>query len=124
MSTLGLSAGIALSVGLALGASMAGAADWPTAGRDLKNSRYQADETAITAKTVSGLKLLWSFDTNGDVTANPAVDGDYLYFPDSAGFLYKVNRKNGNLVWKKPISDYTGIAGDFARATPAVSGNL
>jgi polyvinyl alcohol dehydrogenase (cytochrome) len=102
----------------------AGAAQWPTAGHDLNNSRYQADETAINTKTVAALKLRWSFDTTGDVTANPAVDGDYLYFPDSAGFLYKVNRSNGNLVWKKPISDYTGIAGDFARATPAVAGDV
>jgi len=111
--------GVALVAGTA-----ALAADWPTAGRDLENSRYQADEKAITTKTVGGLKLHWSIDTSGDVTANPAVDGDFLYFPDSAGFLYKVNRSNGNLVWKKPISDYTGIAGDFARATPAVAGDL
>jgi polyvinyl alcohol dehydrogenase (cytochrome) len=96
---------------------------WPAAGNDLKNSRFQADETRITAKTVGGLQLKWSLTTTGDVTANPAVDGQYLYFPDSAGFLYKVDRITGALVWKRPVSDYTGIAGDFARATPAIAGN-
>ena len=76
-------------LGVALAAStMASAADWPTAGRDLKNSRYQDDESAITKKTVGGLTLRWTLNTSGDVTANPAVDGDYLYFPDSGGFLY------------------------------------
>jgi polyvinyl alcohol dehydrogenase (cytochrome) len=100
------------------------AADWPSAGRDLGNTRYQADETAITAKTVGRLTLRWSAATAGDVTANPAIDGDFLYFPDSAGFLYKLRRDNGATVWKRPISDYTGIAGDFARATPAVAGDL
>jgi polyvinyl alcohol dehydrogenase (cytochrome) len=61
--------------------------------------------------------------TAGDVTANPAVDGDYLYFPDSAGVLYKVNKATGEVVWQFPISKYTGITGDFARSTPAGSGN-
>lgn len=103
--------------------SSAFGADWPTAGHDLKNSRYQAGEKQISPKTVGGLALRWSLDTSGDVTANPAVDGDYLYFPDSAGFLYKVNKTTGALVWKNPIARYTGIAGDFARATPAVAGN-
>jgi polyvinyl alcohol dehydrogenase (cytochrome) len=113
----------ALAMCLAAG-SVAFAADWTSAGRDLKNSRYQADETAITTKTVGRLTLRWSAATAGDVTANPAVDGDYLYFPDSAGYLYKLRRDNGATVWKRPISDYTGIAGDFARATPAVAGDL
>jgi polyvinyl alcohol dehydrogenase (cytochrome) len=52
------------------------------------------------------------------------VDGKYLYFPDSAGFLYKVDKKTGALVWKRQISEYTKVAGDVARGTPAVAGNL
>jgi polyvinyl alcohol dehydrogenase (cytochrome) len=102
----------------------AAGAQWPSAGHDLKNSRYQPDEKNISAKTVGGLSLKWQLTTDGDVTANPAIDGDFLYFPDSAGFLYKVNRHTGALVWKNAIATYTGIAGDFARATPAVSGDL
>jgi polyvinyl alcohol dehydrogenase (cytochrome) len=99
-------------------------AGWPTAGHDLKNSRYQPDEKKISKNTVGALTLRWSFETAGDVTANPAVDGDYLYFPDSAGYLYKVNKATGALAWKSLISTYTGIPGDFARATPAVSGDV
>lgn len=97
--------------------------NWPTAGNDLKNSRYQADEEKINSKTVAGLQLKWTVATDGDVTANPAVDGEYLYFPDSKGYLYKVQRKTGALIWKKAVSGYTGVAGDFARATPAVAGD-
>jgi polyvinyl alcohol dehydrogenase (cytochrome) len=96
---------------------------WQTAGGDLSNSRYQADETQISPKTAGRLTLRWSISTSGDVTANPAVEGEFLYFPDSAGYLYKVRRDSGALVWKRPIADYTGIAGDFARATPAISGD-
>ncbi|MBI3156504.1 MAG: PQQ-binding-like beta-propeller repeat protein [Burkholderiales bacterium] len=99
------------------------AADWPSAGANLGNTRYQESEDAITAKTAGNLTLKWSLDTSGHVTAHPAVDGGYLYFPDFAGFLYKVEKATGTVVWKKPISSYTGIAGDFARATPAVAGD-
>jgi polyvinyl alcohol dehydrogenase (cytochrome) len=111
-------------VACAFATSTAFAADWLSAGRDLKNSRYQTDEKKLTANNVGALSLRWSFSTDGDVTANPAIDADHLYFPDSAGSLYKVNRLTGALVWKQPISSYTGLPGDFARATPAIAGNL
>lgn len=116
----------ALAVGVAAWSGMgpAAAADWPSAGRDLKNSRYQHAEKVLSPATVGGLRLLWTVATDGDVTAHPAVDGDHLYFPDSAGNLYKVDRRTGTLVWKHPVSRYTGIPGDFARATPAVAGRL
>ena len=112
--------GALLAAGSVAGVS---AADWSSAGRDLKNSRYDADERQISPTTVVNLQLKWSFTTDGDVTANPVIDGDYVYFPDTAGSLYKVNKLTGALVWKKPVSGYTGIAGDYARASPAVSGN-
>jgi len=99
------------------------AAEWKSGGLDAKNSRYQENEKKISPKTVAGLKKLWSIQTSGDVTATPAVEGDFVYFPDSAGFLYKVNKTTGAVVWKNRVSNYTGIAGDSARATPAIAGN-
>lgn len=108
----------------ALSGGLAQAGDWSSAGRDIRNSRHQADETAISPSTVAGLQLKWTVATDGDVTAHPAVDGEHLYFPDSAGFLYKVDRRTGALVWKRSVAALTGIPGDFARATPALSGNL
>lgn len=123
MSKKNLAAVSGLTTLLALSMTPAAAADWPSAGRDLKNSRYQSDEKAISPRTVRNLTLRWSVDTSGDVTANPALDAEHLYFPDSAGFLYKVSRSTGAIVWKRAVSDYTGIPGDFARATPAIAGN-
>jgi polyvinyl alcohol dehydrogenase (cytochrome) len=99
------------------------AADWIVSGHDDKNSRYQSEEKRISPATVGNLTLRWSTSTSGDVTASPTIDGDFLYFPDSAGFLYKVNKATGAIVWKNPVSNYTGIAGDFARSAPAVSGD-
>ena len=96
---------------------------WPSAGHDLKNSRHQAGETRISVKSVGGLVKKWEFTTDGDVTANPAVEGDFLYFPDSTGSLYKLNKNTGALVWKSAVSSYTRVPGDFARATPAITGD-
>lgn len=97
--------------------------DWPSAGHDLNNSRNQIEEHRISPKTAPSLKLRWAVNTDGDVTANPAVDSKYLYFPDSAGFLYKVARRDGAIIWKIPVSHYTGITDDYARATPAITGD-
>src|SRR5262245_44614426 len=113
-----------MGAGLLVATDAVAGPDWPSAGADLSNSRYQSQESQINANNVGSLQLKWMLDTSGDVQAHPAVDGDYLYFPDSAGFLYKVNRKTGAVVWKNPISDYTGFAGDSARGTPAVVDNL
>ncbi len=96
---------------------------WPTAGHDLDNSRSQPDEKAISPQTAAQLKLRWSVETAGDVTASPAIDGDYIYFTDSGGFLYKVAQATGEVIWKQPVSMYTGVTGDYARATPAISGD-
>ena len=115
---------IAVGAMLAAGsAASVSAADWTSAGRDLNNSRYDATETQISPSTVAQLHVKWFVTTDGDVTANPVVDGDFVYFPDTAGSLYKVRRDTGALIWKKPVSGYTGIPGDYARASPAVSGN-
>jgi polyvinyl alcohol dehydrogenase (cytochrome) len=52
------------------------------------------------------------------------VDGTTVYFPDWAGNLYAIDQKTGNTVWSHKISEYTGISGDYARATPAIVGNM
>ncbi len=96
---------------------------WPAAGKNLGNTRNAGDESKLGVKTAAQLAIKWAYGASGDVTATPAVEGDFLYFPDAAGNLQKVNRKTGALVWKFPISKYTGLAGDYARATPAIAGD-
>lgn len=117
-----LCSGLALIVGLSLNC-IANATTWPTSGNGRANSRSQADESLISPSTVSSLKPIWWINTSGNVTATPALDDSYAYFPDSAGFLYKVDRKTGSVIWKKSVSSYTGISGDYSRTTPAIAGN-
>ena len=115
--------GVAVGVWCAAVGIASAQTNWRSAGLDLKNTRYQTNEKKISPSTVQNLKLKWAFATDGDVTANPALDGGDVYFPDSAGFLYKVRRTTGALVWKRRIADYTGYTGDSVRATPVVAGS-
>ena len=92
---------------------------WNSAGGDRLNSRSAQSETKISPATVGGLTKKWELATGGDVSATPAVDDQRVYVPDWAGNLYAVNRTTGAVVWQRRIGDYTGLAGDKARATPA-----
>jgi polyvinyl alcohol dehydrogenase (cytochrome) len=93
---------------------------WPSAGHDLQNTRNQDTETKIKPTNVANLGVKWAFTTGGDVSATPAVDGPNVYFPDWAGNLYALDQKTGTQIWSHKISDYTGIAGDTSRVTPAI----
>ena len=94
---------------------------WSSAGGDRQNTRFAASETKISAANVGSLKQLWVFTTGGDVSATPAVEGGRVYVPDWAGNLFAVDRNTGKQVWSTTIRSYTGIPGDKARATPAIS---
>jgi len=100
-----------------------GNATWPSAGQDLRNSRFQNAENSISVSNVSSLAVKWTFTTHGDVSATPSVDGDHVYFPDWAGYLYALDRKTGALVWETKIEFASTVGNDVARATPAIAGN-
>jgi polyvinyl alcohol dehydrogenase (cytochrome) len=139
---------IAVVVAVAVTSAAYGAtqnASWLTGGQNLENSRYQANESAIGTGNVgtlapkSGFAGGGAFVTPGfaDVSATPAVDGQRIYFPDSAGKLWALDRSTGAVAWSVDVSDYTLINEahgavntfngnpdhDYARATPAISGN-
>lgn len=97
------------------------ASQWTSSGQNSSNTRHQAIETRISPATVSRLDVKWVFNTAGDVSATPAVDGERVYFPDWAGNLYAVDRRTGQQLWKQSIPALTSIPGDKARSTPAVS---
>lgn len=117
-----------LGVGAALFSICSGAHPdreaWPTSGYDAQNTRYSKAERRLGIHNVGRLVPKWRLPTEGDVSATPAVDATSVYVPDFAGNLYAVDRESGEVRWKTNIGDLTGIPGDHARATPAISGNL
>jgi polyvinyl alcohol dehydrogenase (cytochrome) len=86
---------------------------------DTSGTRHQPN-TQISPETAANLRTKWVFTTGGDVSATPTVAGGIVYFPDFAGNFFAVNAETGALVWKRQVSDWTGIAGDYARDSPAV----
>ena len=106
---------------LAVAAALA--ASWPSGGADLSNSHSNPAEEAIGRDNVGQLAVKWTYTTHGDVSAIPAVVHGGVYFPDWGGYLNKVDAHTGAGIWSRPISSYTGVANDAARAAPAVVGN-
>ncbi len=104
--------------------------DWLTGGQNQDNSRYQAAEKTIGGANVGTLAPAWTFLTGadtasgGDVSATPAVDGRMIYFPDSKGHLFALDAASHAVVWQQNLGAITGIAGDYARATPAIQGQV
>lgn len=96
---------------------------WGVGGQNLHNTRNAADEDIINPQNVGSLRVKWIFTTHGDVSATPTVDRDAVYFPDWGGYINKVNARTGALIWSHPMSFYTGVEGDFARASIAIEGN-
>lgn len=125
-SRMRLTVAVIAAVALTTGATAALAANprenWRMGGQNTANTRNSSNEHEIKVSNVGSLRVKWNVTTAGDVSATPAVDDDRVYFPDSAGNLYAVNRDTGAVLWTSSISGATGIAGDYARATPAIAG--
>jgi polyvinyl alcohol dehydrogenase (cytochrome) len=96
---------------------------WRMIGHDPANTRNQPDEHKIRRSNVNRLAVRWIATTAGDVSATPAVVDDAVYFGDFGGMLWKLDAETGDVIWSRPVSDYTGIAGDIARTSPSVVGN-
>ena len=85
-------------VGVLLGgvvSTAVGGSDWNSAGGNLQNTRFQANEKTLSVSNVDELEVKWEFTTGGDVSATPAVVGDTVYFPDRAGNLFAVDKWTG-----------------------------
>jgi outer membrane protein assembly factor BamB len=64
---------------------------------------------------LTGVK--WTFHTEGQLIASPAVDGDTVYVASTSGKLYSIDRGNGKQKWmsdlKSRISSTPAVAGGF-----------
>lgn len=112
--------------GVLLGTATAGAvggSDWNSAGGNLQNTRFQASEKTLSVDNADELGVKWILTTGGDVSATPAVVDDRVYVPDRAGNLFAVDKWTGQALWQVGIAAATGVAGDYARATPVIAGN-
>jgi|SRR5581483_7908143 len=98
--------------------------DWATYGFDPANTRSQPLEHDISTGNVARLAPKWVATTAGDVSATPAVADGAVYFGDFGGMLWRRDAATGALVWSHSVPDYTGLAGDYARTSPSLDGNI
>jgi polyvinyl alcohol dehydrogenase (cytochrome) len=68
------------------------------------------------------LKVAWSITTGGDVVMTPTVDDGVVYFGDYGGGLWAVAAGNGQVLWTRNVSAYTGFPA-ILRTSPAVWGD-
>jgi polyvinyl alcohol dehydrogenase (cytochrome) len=86
--------------------------DWPMYGQNVCNTRAGAGSDPITTKTVSKLKVKWTYKAAGDISATPAVVDGQLYVPDWGGMLNRIDANTGNVVWSKAVGDILGLSAD------------
>jgi polyvinyl alcohol dehydrogenase (cytochrome) len=105
-------------------------------GIDLENTRsFQGGQ--INNNTVKNLQVKWVYQTApdtgtvnnalGSVSSTPAVEGRYLYFNDISGYLTKLDRFTGQLIWRKNyVSDLSapGFVAKGSRNSPHIAGDL
>jgi polyvinyl alcohol dehydrogenase (cytochrome) len=104
-------------------AANGGGPTWTMIGNTPTDTRDQPFEHTIDPSNVSGLAPKWVATTAGDVSATPAAVGGAVYFPDWGGMLWKLDAQTGAVIWSHKVSEYTGIAGDISRSSPALAGN-
>src|SRR5438270_8987082 len=110
------------------GAAFARRAPWRSWGFDVRGSRFNGAERAITPKNVQGLKLKWAFavPTATGQQSQPAVVRNTLYFGGTNGVFYALNATTGKRRWSfdtKPVV-HAGATGNPLRDGPAVSGGI
>jgi polyvinyl alcohol dehydrogenase (cytochrome) len=115
---------VAAAMSMGISANALAGDSWPMSGLTIENTRSQSNESKIDANTVGDLTVKWATQLGGDVSATPAVEGDFVYVPDWGGNLNKINRDTGELIWQRSLSEYTDIPNNFARTTPAIYKDL
>lgn len=129
-SASGASAAGAPAAASASGASASGASaaapgnggSWPSAGRDIGNTRDAPDEHIIGPGNVSGLTPAWSITAAGSVFTTPTVAGGTVYFSDEGGELWAADARTGHVLWSRTVTSYLGYPA-ASRVSPAVFGD-
>jgi polyvinyl alcohol dehydrogenase (cytochrome) len=105
------------AVALLLIAPAAGAADWPSYGGDLANSRNGGSGGPSPAE-VASLKQAWRYDVqDGDFTGTPAVAEGRVVAGTSGGSIVALDSVTGAVRWTRDINQSVNgsaaIAGDL-----------
>jgi polyvinyl alcohol dehydrogenase (cytochrome) len=90
--------------------------EWRSFGQNLWNSRFQADEKAITPDTAATMLPKWTFSISnaggaGNLQSTPVVADGCVYIGTNAGWVFALNADTGQLVWKQSVNSSALLAG-------------
>ena len=107
--------------------------EWPTFGRDLRNSRTQDEPGDVGAGTAPTLAPVWSFSTGGaatgtaDFNGTPIVAAGCVFVNTAGGEILALDAATGKQLWRVavPLEPGTsaGLGGIFV-SSPAVTNDL
>lgn len=89
------------------------------AGTAYRGVLYQplGNANEVVALHESNGKPLWAFRTSGPVKMSPVIKGNVVYFGDTAGIFYRVDRVTGHLLHA------TSYLQAFSTSPPVIAGN-
>jgi len=74
---------------------------------------------SIYAVDIKDQDVLWTFQSDSNIYGPPVIDGGVLYFGNSNGSVYAVNKETGEDIWNTQTDQEYGIY-----STPIIEGNL
>ena len=77
---------------------------WPNHGGGIENRREAKHERQISLRTAATFTRKWTVDTEGDVTATPAIADGVVYFTTWAGEVFAVREDDGKPLWRKNLT--------------------
>src|SRR5215469_13043838 len=103
----------ALLVTCSLMSHLAGAADWPTFGRDPQRSGWAFDESTLTVENVSGLELKWKTQVKNQPralsaltapvvatgVATPSGIKTLVYVAGTSNNIFALDAETGDVIW-------------------------
>src|SRR5438093_6281153 len=92
----------------ALAGGRALAVSWPMYGHDVRQSRFNAGETAIGPHNVGSLHQAWFLPTGGPVTATPIEVGGVVYVGSWDHNFYALDAATGAVEWKVTVTTPQG----------------
>jgi polyvinyl alcohol dehydrogenase (cytochrome) len=122
---------LAILAVLAVASSTWAQTPWPVAGGDISDSHMSLSPVGpnqLDPSNARNLHVKWQFQATGDIAATPTVEPGGLYVPDwgpanesnPTGTLWKLDPDTGAVIWRHPVSDYTGMSGSRSRTSPAI----